>query len=164
MKEQHVHQFWRPGAGSSELQKAIEELVESGFVGVQFRVNGEQGEWVGSAGVSKLGQSARPLTNGHFRIGSSTKNFIATSVLLLVAEVRIGLDAPADDYLPEFGLDRRITVRMMLQHTSGIFNHTGELYEDGTIVLLVSRMCQRPLGPGAAGRSGLAATWHGRER
>ncbi|MET9675608.1 serine hydrolase domain-containing protein [Streptomyces sp. NPDC006482] len=67
-------------------------------------------------------------------MGSSTNNSVATSVLLLVAEGRISLDAPADDYLPEFGLDRRITVRM-LQHTSGIFNHTGELYEDGTIVL-----------------------------
>lgn len=117
------------------LQKTIEELVESAFVGVQLRVNDEQGEWVGSAGVRKLGQSAEPLTNGHFRIGSSTKNFVATSVLLLVAEGRIGLNTPADDYLPEFGLDRRITVRMLLQHTSGIFNHTGELYEDGTIVL-----------------------------
>ncbi|MGW1894023.1 serine hydrolase domain-containing protein [Streptomyces sp. NPDC002004] len=123
------------GQDRLELQKAIEELVESGFVGVQLRVNDEKGEWVGSAGVRKLGQSAKPLTNGHFRIGSSTKNFVATSVLLLVAEGRIGLDTPADDYLPEFGLDRRITVRMLLQHTSGIFNHTGELYEDGTIVL-----------------------------
>lgn len=36
------------------------------------------------------------------------------------------------DHLPEFGLDRAITVRMLLQHTSGIFNHTGEYYEDGT--------------------------------
>ncbi|UQW99321.1 serine hydrolase domain-containing protein [Streptomyces sp. RerS4] len=122
------------GHDRPELQKAIEELVESGFVGVQLRVNDEQGEWVGSAGVSRLGQSAEPVTNGHFRIGSSTKSFVATSVLLLVAEGRIGLDVPADDYLPEFGLDRRITVRMLLQHTSGIFNHTGELYEDGTIV------------------------------
>ncbi|GHE14138.1 serine hydrolase domain-containing protein [Streptomyces alanosinicus] len=118
-----------------ELQKAIEELAESGFLSVQLRVNDEQGEWVGSAGVRELGQSAKPLTDGHFRIGSSTKSFVATSVLMLVAEGRIGLDAPADDYLPEFGLDRRITVRMLLQHTSGIFNHTGELYEDGTIVL-----------------------------
>jgi D-alanyl-D-alanine carboxypeptidase len=123
------------GQDRPELQKAIEELVESGFVGVQLRVNDEQGEWVGSAGVRKLGHGAKPLTDGHFRIGSSTKNFVATSVLLLVAEGAIGLDVPADDYLPEFGLDRRITVRMLLQHTSGIFNHTGELYEDGTIVL-----------------------------
>lgn len=73
--------------------------------------------------------------DGHFRTGSTTKNFIATTVLMLVAEGRIGLDAPVDAYLTEFGLDRRITVRMLLQHTSGIFNHTGELYEDGTIVL-----------------------------
>ncbi|WP_151485248.1 serine hydrolase domain-containing protein [Streptomyces albicerus] len=120
------------GQDRPELQKAIEEIVESGFVGVQLRVNDEQGEWVGSAGACELGQSAKPLTNGHFRTGSTTKNFVATSVLMLVAEGRIGLDAPADDYLPEFGLDRRITVRMLLQHTSGIFNHTGELYEDGT--------------------------------
>ncbi|MFC7604841.1 serine hydrolase domain-containing protein [Streptosporangium amethystogenes subsp. fukuiense] len=37
-----------------------------------------------------------------------------------------------DDYLPEFGLDRKITVRMLLQHTSGVFNFTGEYYDDGT--------------------------------
>lgn len=135
VKEQHVPHLSGQGQDRPELQKAIEELVESGFVGIQLRVNDERGEWVGSAGVGELGQSAKPLRNGHFRIGSSTKNFVATSVLLLVAEGRIGLDAPADDYLPEFGLDRRITVRMLLQHTSGIFNHTGELYEDGTIVL-----------------------------
>ncbi|MDX3113640.1 serine hydrolase domain-containing protein [Streptomyces scabiei] len=122
------------GQERPELQTAIEELAESGFLGVQLRVNDEQCEWVGSACVRELGQSAEPLTNGHFRIGSSTKNFVATSVLMLVAEGKIGLDAPAGDYLPEFGLDRRITVRMLLQHTSGIFNHTGELYEDGTIV------------------------------
>ncbi|AOP47403.1 serine hydrolase domain-containing protein [Streptomyces lydicus] len=115
-----------------ELRKAIEEIVESGFVGVQLRVNDERGEWVGSAGARELGRPGEPLTDGHFRIGSTTKNFVATVVLSLVAEGRIGLDAPADAYLPGFGLDRRITVRMLLQHTSGIFNHTGELYEDGT--------------------------------
>ncbi|MFE0647963.1 serine hydrolase domain-containing protein [Streptomyces sp. NPDC059534] len=122
------------GQERPELQKAIEELVESGFTGVQLRVNDERGEWVGSAGARELGQSGKALTDGHFRIGSSTKSFVATTVLLLVAEGRIGLDAPVDDHLPEFGLDRRITLRMLLRHTSGIFNHTGELYEDGTIV------------------------------
>ncbi|OKJ13835.1 serine hydrolase domain-containing protein [Kitasatospora sp. CB01950] len=118
-----------------ELQKALDEIVESGLLGVQLRVNDERGEWVGSAGARELGRSAKPLTDGYFRIGSSTKSFIATAVLLLVAEGRIGLDAPAADHLPGFGLDGRITVRMLLQHTSGVFSHTGELYEDGTIVL-----------------------------
>ncbi|MEU4549690.1 serine hydrolase domain-containing protein [Nonomuraea dietziae] len=120
------------GQDRPELQKAIQEIVESGFVGVSLRVHDERGEWVGSAGVAELGGTAKPPTNGHVRIGSVTKTFIATLVLQLVAEGKIELDTPADDYLPEFGLDRRITVRMLLQHTSGVFNFTGELYEDGT--------------------------------
>lgn len=83
----------------------------------------EHGEWVGTAGVRELGQSAKPLANGHFRIGSSTKNLVATSVLLLVAEGRISLDAPVDDYLPEFGLDRRITVRMRCSTPASCIAH-----------------------------------------
>lgn len=122
------------GEDRPELQKAIQEIVDSGFLGVQLRVHDEQGEWVGSAGVSRLGEEAKPPTNGHFRIGSNTKTFTATVVLQLVVEGRIGLDDPVVDYLPEFGLDRRITVRMLLQHTSGVFNFTGEYYEDGTVV------------------------------
>ncbi|MFS0838641.1 serine hydrolase domain-containing protein [Paenibacillus sp. 1P03SA] len=123
-----------PGRIARSLQKVIQEIVDSGFLGVQLRVHDERGAWVGSAGVSTLGEEAKPSTNGHFRIGSNTKTFTATVVLQLVAEGRIGLDDPVADYLPEFGLDRRITVRMLLQHTSGVFNFTGEYYEDGTVV------------------------------
>ncbi|WP_327725059.1 serine hydrolase domain-containing protein [Streptomyces europaeiscabiei] len=115
-----------------ELRKTIAEMVDSGFIGVTMRVHDERGEWVGSAGVRKLGETAKPPWNGHVRIGSNTKTFTATLVLQLVAEGTIQLDAPAADYLPEFTLDERITVRMLLQHTSGVFNFTGEYYDDGT--------------------------------
>ncbi|GAA4914709.1 D-alanyl-D-alanine carboxypeptidase [Nonomuraea thailandensis] len=115
-----------------ELQQLLQEMIDAGFVGVTLRVNDQHGEWTGAAGVSELGGSEPVPVDGHVRIGSNTKTFTATAVLRLVAEGRIGLDTPVDDYLPEFGLDRRITVRMLLQHTSGIFNHTGEYYEDGT--------------------------------
>ncbi|WP_223167479.1 serine hydrolase domain-containing protein [Nonomuraea sp. SYSU D8015] len=121
------------GQDRPELQKAIEEIVESGFAGVSLRVHDERGEWAGSAGVAELGGTAKPPINGHVRIGSNTKTFTATLVLQLVAEGKIGLDVPAADYLPEFGLDRRITVRMLLQHTSGVFNFSGELHHDGTV-------------------------------
>ncbi|GGL19216.1 hypothetical protein GCM10011588_37250 [Nocardia jinanensis] len=117
-----------------ELRKAIEEIVESGFTGITVRVHDERGEWVGSAGVAELGGFAKPPVDGHVRIGSNTKTFTATLVLQLVAEGRIVLDTPAVEYLPEFGIDERITVRMLLQHTSGLFNFTGEYYPDGTIV------------------------------
>ena len=79
----------------------------------------QRGDWVGSAGVRRLGEAAQPSTNGRFRVGSNTKTFTATVVLELVAEGKIGLDTPAGDYLPQFVLDRRITVRMLLQHTNG---------------------------------------------
>ncbi|WP_328925375.1 beta-lactamase family protein [Streptomyces sp. NBC_00190] len=115
-----------------ELQEVIEEMAASGFTGVTMRVHDERGEWVGSAGVRELGATATPPTNGHVRIGSNTKTFTATVVLQLVAEGRIGLDDPVADHLPESGLDRQITVRMLLQHTSGVFNFTGEYYDDGT--------------------------------
>ncbi len=118
-----------------ELQQVLEEIVDSGFVGVLLRVNDERGEWVGSAGLAELGGTAKPPIDGHVRIASNTKTFTATLVLQLVADGKIGLETPAAEYLPEFGLDERITVRMLLQHTSGVFNFTGELYEDGTVVL-----------------------------
>ncbi|MEU7002984.1 serine hydrolase domain-containing protein [Nonomuraea sp. NPDC046570] len=122
------------GQDRPELQKAIQAFVDLGFAGMQMRVNDERGEWIGSAGVRKLGQSAKPPTNGRFRAGSVTKAFVATVVLQLVADGEIGLDAPVAGYLPEFKLDRRITVRMLLQHTSGLYAYTGEFGPDGTVV------------------------------
>ncbi|WP_312926272.1 serine hydrolase domain-containing protein [Thermocatellispora tengchongensis] len=124
------------GAGPDrpELRKAIQEAVDAGFAGVQLRVHDELGEWAGSAGVRKLGESDKPPTNGRFWAGSVAKTFTATLVLQLVADGRIGLDDPVAGYLPQFELDRRITVRMLLQHTSGLYNYTGEPGPDGTFV------------------------------
>ncbi|MEU7730832.1 serine hydrolase domain-containing protein [Streptomyces sp. NPDC040724] len=121
------------GQDRPELQKAIEEMVEAGFTGVTMRVHDEQGEWAGAAGVAELDESAGPPVDGHVRIGSNTKTFTATVVLRLVEEGAIRLDDPVADHLPEFGLDPRITARMLLQHTSGVFNFTGEYYDDGTV-------------------------------
>ncbi|GAB3209555.1 serine hydrolase domain-containing protein [Marinactinospora thermotolerans] len=115
------------------LHKTLQEIAESGFVGIQMRVHDERGTWTGSAGAAELGGTARPPTDGRFRIGSSTKTFIAVLILQLVAEGEIGLDTPVAERLPGFGLDGRITVRMLLQHTSGVFNLTGEVDEDGTV-------------------------------
>ncbi|MGK5552529.1 serine hydrolase domain-containing protein [Actinomadura kijaniata] len=115
------------GQDRPEVRKAVQAFVDAGFAGIQVRVNDERGEWAVSAGVRKLGGTAKPPTNGLFRLGSTTKTFTATLVLQLVADGRIRLDTPVADHLPGFGLDRRITVRMLLQHTSGVYNYTGEL-------------------------------------
>ncbi|WP_206794301.1 serine hydrolase [Amycolatopsis sp. MtRt-6] len=119
--------------GRPALQAAMQAIVDSGFTGVQLRVRDRRGDWTGSAGVRELGAAAKPPTGGRFRIGSTTKTFTSVVVLRLVAEGKLGLDAPVAGYLPELGFDPRLTVRMLLQHTSGLFNYTGEYYDDGTV-------------------------------
>ncbi|SDS80244.1 D-alanyl-D-alanine carboxypeptidase [Streptomyces sp. TLI_053] len=122
------------GSERPELLAAARAFVDAGFAGIQLRVHDERGAWVGAAGVRELGGTELPPVEGRFWIGSSTKTFVAALVLRLAADGAIGLDAPVAGHLPDLGLDGRITVRMLLQHTSGLYNYTGELDADGTFV------------------------------
>jgi D-alanyl-D-alanine carboxypeptidase len=90
-----------------------------------------------TAGVGDLRTGAKVPRDGQVRAGSNTKAFTAVVVLQLVGEKRIGLDAPVDTYLPGLlrgeGIDgRRITVRQLLQHTSGLpeYVDTGAILKD----------------------------------
>ena len=63
--------------------------------------------------------------DGQVRIASNTKTFVATVVLQLVGEGLVDLDAPIETYLPGLvhgpgGDGNVITVRQLLQHTSGL--------------------------------------------
>lgn len=65
----------------------------------------------------------------HFRAGNITKSFIATAVLQLAAEHRLSLSDSVDGQLPGLvrgaGNDgRRITLRTLLHHTSGLYDFT----------------------------------------
>lgn len=59
-----------------------------------------------------------------FNIGSISKVYVATAIMLLVDDGKVSLDKPVTDYLPEFKMpDKRyknITVRMLLNHSSGL--------------------------------------------
>lgn len=83
------------------------------------------GSWAASVGTADL-STGRPMNvTDRLRAGSVTKTFTATVVLQLAAEHRISLDEPVDRYLPGLvrhnGYDgRRITVRQLLRHTSGL--------------------------------------------
>ncbi|MEU8241115.1 serine hydrolase domain-containing protein [Actinoplanes missouriensis] len=78
-----------------------------------------------TAGVGDLRTRTPVPANGQVRIGSNTKTFTAVVVLQLVGEDKVRLDEPVETYLPRLvrgnGIDgRRITVRQLLQHTSGL--------------------------------------------
>ncbi|MFE2145927.1 serine hydrolase domain-containing protein [Streptomyces sp. NPDC059456] len=82
-----------------------------------------------TAGVGDLTTGSPVPDDGQVRIGSNTKTFTAVVTLQLVAEGKISLDSPVDTYLPGLlhgdGIDgRHITVRQLLQHTSGIPDYT----------------------------------------
>ena len=73
-----------------------------------------------------LDSNGRPVTQDTpFYIGSDSKAMTAAAVMQLVEAGRIGLDAPVRRYLPEFTLAdprvERITVRQLLNHTSGMW-------------------------------------------
>lgn len=71
----------------------------------------------------ELGVPVRP--EHVFRIGSTTKLFTATAIMLLVDEGKVALDAPIARYLPQAPKQwSKVTVEHLLTHTSGIPNLT----------------------------------------
>ncbi|WP_225882077.1 serine hydrolase domain-containing protein [Streptomyces aureocirculatus] len=88
-----------------------------------------------TAGVGDLATGSKVPRDGQVRIGSNTKAFTAVVVLQLVGEGKIGLDTSIETYLPDLvrgdGIDgNRITVRHLLQHTSGLPNYVKYLSDD----------------------------------
>ncbi len=59
-----------------------------------------------------------------FRIGSNTKMFTSVLTLTLVEDGLIDLDASVTDYVTRVGVPEGVTVRDLLQHTSGIPSYT----------------------------------------
>jgi D-alanyl-D-alanine carboxypeptidase len=108
------------------LRASLEAVHRAGMYGAYSAVRDGSERWRGAAGVADIdtGRPVRP--DFEHRIGSITKTFTSVAVLQQVAKGRIGLDAPIGDYLPELvpgERGRAVTVRMLLNHTSGIADY-----------------------------------------
>jgi D-alanyl-D-alanine carboxypeptidase len=79
--------------------------------------------WLGASGTPELAGVVGVTTDARFRIASITKVFVAVVVLQLVEEGRLGLDEPASRYLAADAA-RHVTIRQLLNHTSGIPDYT----------------------------------------
>ena len=112
------------------MLSAAQSLVDGGFPAALTAVRDKDGNTIGAAaGVGNLETSEAPPLDGEVRIGSNTKTFVAVVIMQLVQEGKITLDEPIETYLPSLlhgeGIDgTKITVRQLLQHTSGLPEYT----------------------------------------
>ncbi len=108
-------------------QQELLDLVERGGMTAalaEIRLPGRS-PWRGAAGTADLTTGQPTRADGRFRIGSVTKAFVSTVVLQLVGEGRLRLDDPVERHLPGVVPNgAAITVRQLLNHTSGLFNFT----------------------------------------
>ncbi|MGX7672229.1 serine hydrolase domain-containing protein [Plantactinospora sp. DSM 117369] len=114
------------------LRTGVTDLHALGITGVQGLARDGVRDSYARAGIADLATDAPVPRDGYFRMGSNTKTFAAVLVLQLVGEGRLRLDDTVDRWLPGVvagnGNDgRRITVRQLLQHTSGLYNYTRDL-------------------------------------
>ncbi|TQM74653.1 serine hydrolase domain-containing protein [Thermopolyspora flexuosa] len=117
-----------PRLDRRELQRTLDEVPAGGVAGAYSAVRAGREHWRGAAGLADL-ERGRPMRpDMYHRIGSVTKTFVATAVVQQVDLGRIRLDDPVERYLPGLLPDRRITVRMLLNHTSHLGDHDEAIF------------------------------------
>ncbi|GAA2472982.1 serine hydrolase domain-containing protein [Streptomyces thermolineatus] len=119
------------GIDGVALQQGLDAVHEAGMYGVYSAVRDGRDRWKGEAGVADVRTGRLVDADMRHRIGSVTKTFVAVAVLQQVEAGRIGLDDPVGDHLPELvpgERGRSITVRMLLNHTSGIADYVMYAY------------------------------------
>lgn len=110
----------------------MEAMADNTGTGIMLDVRAPgKGEWQLATGLADVA-AVEPMTfDRHWRIGSLTKTFTATVALQLVEEKVLHLDNPlalycppqvAESNIPPLPNADSITLRMLLSHTSGVFN------------------------------------------
>ncbi len=105
---------------------AADHLARRGAVGLSIAV-GRSGAVVLARGYGRADAEFDVPADAQtaFRIGSVTKQFTAAAILRLAEEGRLSLDDGLEKHVPAFPLQgRRVTLRQLLNHTSGIPSYT----------------------------------------
>ncbi len=117
------------GAADDAAQVLTEQLDAAGIPGGAVVTVTADGA-VAARGVGTTADGEPVTADTPFVIGSTTKSFTALAVMQLVEAGEVDLDAPVTRYVPEFSLAAGepiddITVRHLLQHTSGLDDLAG---------------------------------------
>lgn len=114
---------------ASPLQSRADAVVAAGVVGYVARVDTGPRVTTAVAGLADRATGRRLGPDDQFEIGSNTKTFMATLTLQLVADGKLSLTDTVEQHLP--GLvpnGDKITLKMLLQHTSGLSDYTDEAF------------------------------------
>lgn len=104
-----------------------QSIVDNGATSVQLQV-AESGMTVNTNAGTRDNKGTPIGEQAYFRAGSVTKPFIATTIMQLVDEGKVDLDAPIDTYLPgRIVGGSEITTRQLLGHTSGLQEYLGSM-------------------------------------
>ncbi|WP_232665541.1 serine hydrolase domain-containing protein [Pseudonocardia sp. TRM90224] len=115
-----------PEPARGQLTELARKVVAAGAPGVIVRVDDGSGrpiEIVEQAPWAARHQRLRP--DDEFRMGSNTKAMVATVALQLTAENKLSLSDPVEKWLPgQVPNGGAIMLKMLLNHTSGLFDYT----------------------------------------
>jgi D-alanyl-D-alanine carboxypeptidase len=121
-----------PGHPMKDSLKAlVQKHIAKGIPGMQVMVKNANGWYVVSSGYAKI-ETKQPITdNMSAWIYSISKVYMATVILKLSERGLVNLDAPVKNYLSNDVLGSlansdKFTVRQLLNHSSGLRNHTTE--------------------------------------
>ncbi|MFD9036366.1 serine hydrolase domain-containing protein [Streptomyces sp. NPDC059567] len=114
------------GLDRAALRGSLEAFHKAGMYGAYSAVRDGSAQWRGATGFADVDTRRPARPDFEHRVGSITKTFTAVAVLQQVGAGRIDLDAPVGRYLPDVvpgERGRQVTVRMLLNHTSGIADY-----------------------------------------
>ncbi|MFG1869565.1 serine hydrolase domain-containing protein [Micromonospora arborensis] len=120
--------FAKDGLDLAAVERLVTDFADQGgYPGIAIAITkGDQVVHVGGYGHDSSGAAVTATTP--MPVASVSKSFTALAVMQLVEAGKVTLDAPVRDYLPDFRIaapqGARITVRQLLNQTSGITDRT----------------------------------------
>ena len=111
----------------SRLRKIVRGLVAAGAPGALAVVRTPAGIDRAAGGLASIQPRLAMQPGDRFRVASVTKTFVATLLLRLAAQGRLRLSDSVERWLPRLVPDGgSITLRELLNHTSGLYNYTDD--------------------------------------
>ena len=111
----------------ANLASIARELVKSGAPGAVVYVRTPSGARAGVAGYANRSAHVSMRASDRYRIASVTKAFVSVVTLQLEAEGKLDIDDPVAKYLPGVVPNgSAISLRELMNHTSGLFNYTDD--------------------------------------